>query len=89
MLSRDVFKKEVGKLVVEFGDKGFTMPKEKAEQWYERLEEFENEIFKRAIEDVLNDCSFAPSMADVVKRIHAHNSDFQKVKPVHIIGRMG
>jgi hypothetical protein len=69
MLSKVVFGKLVEKLVIEYGSKGFDMPKTKANQWYERFSSFSDDTFAEAIATVLDTCYHSPSMADVVKAI--------------------
>jgi hypothetical protein len=65
MIDKDLFKKEIDKLVVEFEDKGFKMTKERAEQWYENFKDYEEIKFAKAIKNVLNTSRFSPSMADI------------------------
>ncbi|HDK7140043.1 TPA: hypothetical protein PTV74_003922 [Clostridium botulinum] len=67
MLSKDIFKNGLKKLVIEFEDKGFKMSPERAEQWFENIKNMSDIEFKQRIQYVLKNCSYIPSMADILK----------------------
>lgn len=72
MLDREVFKKGLKKLTVEYGNKGFIMEDNKVAQWYEYMKSMSDEEFNQNIDYVLKNCSYAPCMADIFKaKIHA------------------
>jgi hypothetical protein len=75
MLNSETFKAGINKLVIEYGDKGFTMSKEKAEQWYARFKNISDADFSTTIKNVLDFCSFSPCMADLVKNIEKNRFD--------------
>ena len=66
-MKKETFNKQIEKLTIEYASKGFDMPKERALQWYERFKDMEDSNFIAIIADVLDTCSFAPCMADLVK----------------------
>lgn len=78
MLSKETFKKELLKLIVEFRDKGFKMPKERIEQWYDYLKIMSDDEFTQKIDYVIKNCSYVPSIADVFK---ANIADGTSYKP--------
>ncbi len=67
MLNKDFFKKQLERLVTEFECKGFTMTKEKANQWYLFMSDFSEEQMEYAVSQCLKTCSYSPSMADIYK----------------------
>ena len=64
---KDFFIDQVQKLVIEFGNKGFTMTQKKATQWYFYMKNIDEEVFEKTIDMVLMNMTFAPSMSDVLK----------------------
>jgi hypothetical protein len=66
-MKKEVFNKQVSRLTIEYADKGFTMPKERALQWYERFKDIEDSDFVGIVDYILNSCSYPPCMADLVK----------------------
>jgi hypothetical protein len=66
MLSKDVFNSGIKKLTTEYGDKGFTMTKDKSIQWYEFMKNMADDEFKAQIDRCLTECNHVPYMADVV-----------------------
>lgn len=68
-MNKDTFNKQLDRLSYEYKDKGFNMPKERALQWYERLKDVKDSDFIAAIGKVLDTCSYAPCMADLVKAL--------------------
>lgn len=65
MLSEQFFINEVNKLVVEFSDKGFSMSKEKAAQWYESMKELTEYQVSNAVQEILRTSKFSPTMSDI------------------------
>lgn len=62
-MTKDFFTKQIERIVIEFGDKGFTMSKEKAAQWFEFFKGIKETNFADAITTLLNNCDKCPSMA--------------------------
>ncbi|GAA0121727.1 hypothetical protein UT300018_10430 [Clostridium faecium] len=67
MLSKEAFKVGLKKLSTEYSDKGFKMTKERVTQWYEYVKNMSEIEFNERIEYVLKNCSYIPSMADILK----------------------
>jgi hypothetical protein len=65
MLDKKVFNAGVDKLLIEYGDKGFKMTKERAEMWYDRMKNMSDAEFKKKIERCLMTCNKVPFLADV------------------------
>jgi hypothetical protein len=61
------FKKQLDRLEVEYKDKGFTMTRERASQWFEFMKDIPEKTFERLINDCLANVSFCPNMADILK----------------------
>lgn len=68
-MNKEVFNTQIKRLILEFSDKGFNMPKERALQWYERFKDIKDADFIAAVGKVLDTCSYAPCMADLVKAL--------------------
>ncbi|MCW6091444.1 hypothetical protein [Clostridium sporogenes] len=66
MLSNEVFKNGLKKLVIEFEDKGFKMSPKRAEQWYEHIKKMNDDEFTKRINKVLETNSYPPVMADIL-----------------------
>jgi hypothetical protein len=66
MLSKEVFKSGISKLLIEYGDRGFSMSKEKSMQWYEHMINFSESDFTRKIDTCLRTCKKVPFMADIL-----------------------
>lgn len=67
MLHENVFKSGLKSLVTEFENRGFVITQERAAQWYEHMKNMSEKEFNQRIEYVLKNCSFSPSMADILK----------------------
>jgi hypothetical protein len=83
-MNENFFNNEVQKLVIEFKDKGFTMSKERAKQWYEMLSEYTDNEFKNAIDKLLKEISYCPTIADIfkylpVKSVYIDRSNYTPV----------
>jgi hypothetical protein len=65
VLTKEAFVKEVDRLEIEFADKGFTMSKEKAEQWYDLLKDLTEHQLHEAVNSILRNSKFSPVMSDV------------------------
>lgn len=77
MLTLKIFKDGVKKLELEFKEKGFTMNKDKAAQWYEYMKDMSDEEFNKRIDWVLKNVSYSPSMADVFKADISSNNTWK------------
>lgn len=66
-MNKDFFNEQVKKLVVEYQDKGFTMNKERATQWFKYFGNLSESKFEKSIEEVLKTVSYCPTMADIFK----------------------
>ncbi len=74
MMNKKIFAKETNKLVTEYENKGFTMSKEKAEQWYEILKTYTDEELKNAVCEYIENNNFIPTIADILKIIKSYRS---------------
>lgn len=86
MIDKKIFVKEIGRLVIEFSDKGFTMPKEKVEQWYELLKDLKDFQIHQAINHILKTSKFAPTMSEIYS-IAKDLTEIKGLKPIKIIQR--
>jgi hypothetical protein len=66
-MKKEVFNTQVKRLLSEYADKNFNMPKDRALQWYERFKDVSDDDFTATVGIVLDTCSYAPCMADLVK----------------------
>jgi hypothetical protein len=78
MLDKDVFKEEINKLIIEYGDRGFSMNKERSKQWYEHMCHFSEAEFKRKIDICLTTCKRVPFMADVLDNKDSYEDSKEK-----------
>lgn len=67
MLDKTFFLKQLDKLVIEYGDKGFTMSKDKASQWYGFMKGISDSAFEKMINQCLMNEVFSPNMATIFK----------------------
>lgn len=74
MLSRDTFNAGIEKLNTEYRDRGFTMTKEKALQWYDFMKDMSNSEFKKKVKNCLMTCKRVPFMADILNPPQNDNS---------------
>ena len=65
MISKEIFKREINKLVIEFSDKGFSMSKERAGQWYVSMENLTEYQISQAVKTVLRTSKYVPTMSEV------------------------
>lgn len=79
MLNKDVFNKGVEKLIIEYGDRGFTMSKEKSEQWYEYMKKMSDKEYAEQIDRCLMNCKHTPTMADVYEGFEKKKSDNESI----------
>lgn len=68
MLDRIIFEDGISKLMVEYKDKGFSMSREKAAQWYCYMRDFSADRFVGAIDKCLKNCVHSPTMADMFRK---------------------
>jgi hypothetical protein len=66
MLTKDVFKAGIRKLITEYEDRGFSMSKEKSQQWYAYMINLSDEEFLKKVDLCLSICRKVPFMADVL-----------------------
>ena len=78
-MNKDFFTKQIQKLVIEFSDKGFTMTKERASQWYEYFKNVSESEFTYAIDNCLKKCERCPSMADVYNTVISRANNYRRV----------
>lgn len=67
VMDKNFFNEQIKRLVIEYSDKGFSMSKERATQWYETLSNFKEDSLSKAICEVLMTCSYSPTIADIFK----------------------
>ena len=80
MLDKTVFSEQIQRLVIEYGDKGFSMSKERASQWYEFFKIFSEGKLRDMITDCLVNVSHSPTMADILKfRSNPTRNPYRKV----------
>jgi len=71
-MDKEIFKKEVSKLVIEYGDKGFTMTTERAAQWHDFLKDYNDQTFSKAVDQYIRTNTYSPSMADILKIMRSY-----------------
>ena len=74
MVNKEVFKLGIEKLNIEYKDRGFTMTKDKAIQWFDFMKEMDNETFNKKIATCLTTCNHVPFMSDVINQQAVTNS---------------
>lgn len=67
MLNKEIFKEELKKLAVEYGDKGFTMNADRVNQWYDYMKNMQDQEYKEKVDYVIKNSTYAPCMADILK----------------------
>lgn len=66
MLTKDTFKAGIRKLITEYEDRGFSMSKEKSQQWYDHMKNLSDDEFLKKIDLCLSICRKVPFMDDVL-----------------------
>ncbi len=67
-IDREVFKKLINILEIEYEEKGFRMSKERAEMWYESLGSFPEKKLRNGIKLYIEQCTFSPQLADIIEK---------------------
>lgn len=86
IMNKDFFNEQVKKLVVEYQDKGFTMNKERATQWFKYFGNLSESKFEKSIEEVLKTVSYCPTMADIFKTGAFQQKEVKKLNRDEILG---
>ncbi len=74
-MDKDLFKKQIDKLVIEYSDKGFRMTKERAEQWHSYLNGYDYELFMKAIDHYIKSSPYMPTINEIIRLMDLYSGN--------------